>query len=319
MSRVVVTRELPPEPLARLRAAPEVSDLWVSPHDRPLTPAELSDAARDAHGLLAQLVDRVDEPLLARCPSLKVVANFAVGYDNLDVAAARRHNVTVTNTPDVLTESTAELTWALILATARRLGEAERRVRRGDFPPFSPMLLLGTELHGKTLGVVGLGRIGAAVARRARAFSMDVLYTGPRPRPEAEAIPARFTDLDTLLRTADVVSLHCPLNPDTRHLIDARRLSLFKPSAYLINVARGPVVDEAALVEALRTERLRGAGLDVYEREPRLAAGLTNLEQVVLAPHIGSATHEARTAMGHTAVTNVLAVLRGDPPPNPVT
>lgn len=316
MSGVVfVTRALPEEAMQELAAAPEVRELRVNPHDRPVTRAELREGLTGAAALLAQLVDRVDAEALEWSPGLRVVANYAVGLDNVDVGAATARGVLVANTPDVLTESTADLTWALILAVARRLVEGDRILREGRWPGWSPTYLLGSEVHGKTLGVVGLGRIGAAVARRGLGFGMRLLYAAPRPRPElAAALEARHVPLEELLAQADFVSLHAPSTPATRHLIDAAALARMRPGAFLINTSRGPLVDEAALVAALRAGRPAGAGLDVFEREPALAPGLAELPQVVLAPHVGSATRDTRLAMARTAIAAVLAGLRGETP-----
>jgi glyoxylate reductase len=317
--RIAVTRRLPEPALERLR---ETGDTWVSPHDRPLSERELRDAVAGADAVLTLLHDRVDRALLdAAGDGLRCVANVAVGFDNIDVAAASERGVVVTNTPGVLADATADLTMALILAVTRRLGEGERWVRAGRSWSWDMFFLLGAGLTGKTLGVVGLGGIGRAVARRAAGFGMEVVYAGPRRAPaqvEAALGAAWHVPLDELLRAADVVTLHCPLTPATHHLIDARTLSLMRPSAFLVNTARGPVVDEAALVEALRSGALAGAGLDVYEHEPEVHPGLLELENVVLLPHVGSATVETRTAMAMLAADNAIAVLDGRRPLTPV-
>ncbi len=317
--RIVVARRLPEAALARLAAA---ADVWVSPHERPLTEAELHAAVAGADALLAMLHDRVDEPLLAAAgPRLRCVANVAVGYDNVDLAACARRGVQVTNTPGVLTDATADVAMGLILAVTRRFGEGERLLRARQPWQWSFSFILGTGIQGKTLGIVGLGEIGRATARRARAFGMEIVYSGRRQAPpevEAELGGARRVQLDELLAQSDVVSLHCPLTPQTRHLIDAEALRLMRREAYLVNTARGAVVDEAALVEALRAGAIRGAGLDVFEREPELHPGLLELESVVLLPHVGSATVETRAAMAELAAGNVLAVLAGEPPLTPV-
>lgn len=316
--RIAVTRRIPEPALELLRGA---GDLWVSPHDRPLSPEELREAARGARALVTLLHDRVDEALLeAAGPELRVVANVAVGYDNIDVAACTARRVVVTNTPGVLTEATADLAMALILMTTRRLAEGERLIRARRSWSWHMFFLLGTSLQGKRLGVVGLGKIGQATARRARAFGMEIAYAGRREADPAVAaeLGATRLGLDALLRTADVVSVHCPLTPETRHLIGAAELRKMKPTAYLVNTSRGPVVDEAALAEALRAGVLRGAGLDVFEEEPEVHAGLLDLDCAVLLPHLGSATIEARTAMGVLAAQNVVALLGGARPPAPV-
>jgi glyoxylate reductase len=318
-ARIVVTRRIPDPALELLEGA---GDVWVSPHDRPLRTDELHSALRGADAAVTLLHDRVDGAFLdAAGPGLRVVANVAVGYDNVDVAACAGRGVVCTNTPGVLTDATADLAVALILASTRRLGEAERMVRAGGTWSWSMFFMLGSGLQGKTLGIVGLGQIGTATARRARAFGMRIAYSG---RHEAVAaleaeLEATRLDLDELLATADVVSIHCPLSAATRHLIDARRLSLMKPTAYLINCARGPIVDEAALAHALRDGTIAGAGLDVFEHEPAIEPGLFELENVVLLPHLGSATIETRTAMGVLAAQNAVAVLAGEPPLTPIT
>lgn len=318
-ARIVVTRRIPEPALELLRGA---GDVWLSPHDRPMTTAELYAAVAGADAVVTLLHDRVDDAFLdAAGPGLRVVANVAVGYDNIDVAACARRGVVATNTPGVLVEATADIAMALILMSTRRLGEAERMVRAGGTWSWSMFFMLGSGLQGKTLGVVGLGAIGAATARRARAFGMRIAYAGRR-RADAgleSELGAEMLELDELLATADVVSIHTPLSDATRHLIDARRLALMKPTAHLVNTSRGPVVDEAALAAALRAGTIAGAGLDVFEREPEIDPGLRGLENVVMIPHLGSATIETRTAMGVLAAQNAVAVLRGDPPPTPIT
>jgi glyoxylate reductase len=263
----------------------------------------------------------VDGALLDAAPGLRIVANIAVGYDNIDLSAARLRGVVVTNTPDVLTEATADLTWGLILAATRRIAEGERLLRRGAWSGWALDFMLGSDLRGKQLGIVGLGRIGRAVASRAGAFGMRVAFTtleGCADPPEAATGGWRRLGLDELLSTSDVVSFHVPLTPATRHLIDRRAILRMKRRAYLVNTSRGPVVDEAALAWALREGLIAGAALDVYEEEPRVHPDLLGLENVVLAPHLGSATVETRTAMADLAARNVLAVLAGEPPLTPV-
>jgi glyoxylate reductase len=241
---------------------------------------------------------------------------MAVGFNNIDVAAASRLGILVTNTPGVLTEATADLTWALILGVARRVVEGDQEMRSGRFPGWGPMYLLGGDVTGQTLGLIGPGRIATAVARRAVGFEMPLLYHGRRPSPELDALGARGVPLDQLLAESDFVSLHVPLAPETRHLIDARALSQMKPTAYLINTARGPVVDEAALVAALKAGQIAGAGLDVYEDEPTMAVGLADCPNALLLPHLGSATHATRAAMSRIAAENLVAALQGRRPPN---
>jgi glyoxylate reductase len=316
-SRIVVTRRIPDPALELLRGA---GDVWLSPHDRPLTTAELHAAVAGADAVVTLLHDRVDDALLdAAGPGLRVVANVAVGYDNIDVPACARHGVIATNTPGVLVDATADIAMALILCSTRRLGEGERMIRAREPWSWNMFFLLGTGLQGKTLGIVGLGQIGAATARRARAFGMRIAYSGRRRADAAEAeLDAAFLDLDELLATADVVSVHTPLSDSTRHLIDARRLRLMKPTAHLVNTSRGPVIDEAALAEALREGVIAGAGLDVFEREPAVEPALLDLENVTLIPHLGSATIETRTAMAVLAAQNAVAVLAGEQPPTPI-
>jgi glyoxylate reductase len=270
-------------------------------------------------GMLVLLAHKVDAALLAQAPRCKVVANVAVGYDNLDVPACTRAGVVATNTPDVLTEATADCAWALLLATARRVAESDRYVRAGNFKRWDWERLRGLDFHGKTLGIVGGGRIGQATGRRALGFGMTVLYTARTRKPDFEkACGARRVSLRDLLRRSDFVSVHVPLSKDTRHLIGARELALMKPTAILVNTARGPVVDEKALVAALKKGRIWGAGLDVFEEEPRVHPGLVGLDSVVLLPHIGSATEETRARMVETAMWNLAAGLQGKRPPNPL-
>lgn len=312
MPAVLLTRRLPS---SALRILQEVADVDVA--DVPLDAAALRDAVKGRDALVTMLTDKVDEKLLAAgAPTLKVVANVAVGYDNIDVTAARTRGVVVTNTPDVLTESVAEFTWGLILAITRRLGEAERLLRRGDWKGWSFDFMTGTELSGKQLGVIGTGRIGRAVARRAGAFGMRVVFGGRRAGETIDGFPVQ--SVEDAVTQSDVVSLHVPLRPDTRHLIDAAVLSRMKQSAYLINTARGPVIDEGALATALAERRIAGAALDVFEREPVVHPGLLELENVLLVPHLGSATEETRTAMAELAARNVAAVLTGQPPLTPL-
>jgi len=318
--RVVVTRRVPEPALELLRAADGV-ELRVSPHDRALEPAELHGTIAGADAVVTMLHDRVDDAFLdAAGGALRVVANVAVGYDNIDVPACARRSVTVTNTPGVLTDATADLAIALILMTTRRLAEGERLLRSQAPWSWSMSFMLGTGLQGKRLGIVGLGQIGTATARRARAFGMEVVYSGRRraPEPLEAELAATYVAFDELLATSDVVSLHCPLSADTRHLVGADRLRQMKPTAHLVNTTRGPVVDEAALAEALASGVIAGAGLDVFEREPEVHPALIPLDNVVLIPHLGSATIETRTAMAVLAARNALAVVSGRPPLTPV-
>ena len=288
--------------------------------DTPLPKSELMTRLRGKDGLVCQIITTVDDEVLAQAPSLRVVANVAVGYNNIDVAAARRRGVVVTNTPDVLTETTADFAWTLLMAAARRVVEADRFARSGRWTRWQWDLLWGADVHGKTLGIVGFGRIGRAVARRALGFDMRVLYhDAVRADAAAEReLRAAPTDLATLLRESDFVTLHTNLTAETRHLIDARTLRTMKPSAILVNASRGPVVDEAALARALREGWIAAAGLDVFEEEPTIHPDLLPLANVVMAPHIASASRETRLAMATLAVKNCLAVLEGKPPLTPV-
>ncbi|MFD9702522.1 2-hydroxyacid dehydrogenase [Lentzea sp. NPDC059081] len=304
---IFITRALPGDVLTPLSG---VGTVTVSPHARPLTPAELRAGVAGADAVITTLNDRVgQEVLTAAGPQLRVVANTATGYDNLDVAAITAHGAVATNTPGVLVEATADLTMALMLDVTRRVSEGDRLIRSGEPWAWDIGFLLGAGLQGRRLGVVGMGSIGRAVAARALAFGMEVVHHSRR---------GISTGLDELLSTSDVVSLHCPLTSETRHLIDEAALRLMKPTAYLVNTARGPVVDEAALVRALRTGQIAGAALDVYEDEPRVHPDLLTLENVVLTPHLGSATTETRTLMAAIAVENVVAVLTGGDPLTPV-
>ena len=314
---VLISRLLP-EPavaLARTRATVDAYD-----QDAPMPRAELLKRLADRQGLICVISEVIDQALLDACPKLRVVSNVAVGYNNVDVAACTKRGVVVTNTPDVLTDTTADFAWTLLMATARRLVEADRYVREGRFKQWEYMLQLGGDVHGKTLGVVGFGRIGRAMARRALGFGMRVLYqdaVAADPATERE-LNATRVDLSTLLRESDFVTLHTPLIPETRHLINRETLRAMQKTAYLVNAARGPVVDEAALVEALREGWIAGAGLDVFEEEPKVHPGLIGLANVVLAPHIASASLETRLKMATLAVENCLAVLEGRTPPTPV-
>lgn len=313
--QIVVTRTVPEPALAVLR---QVGDVHVCPQDRPLTAPELREAVRGAHAIVAMLHDRIDADLVAAAgPQLQVIANVAVGYDNIDVPAVTERGVIVTNTPGVLVDATADLAFGLLLMVTRRLGEGERLLRARQPWTFHLGFMLGAGLQGKTLGIVGLGDIGQAVARRARAFGMTIAYTGRRRAAVGveAALDARFLPQDELLRTADVVSLHCPLTEQTRHLIDEAALAAMKPTAFLINTSRGPVVDERALAKALQGGQIGGAGLDVFEREPEVEPALLDLDNVVVVPHLGSATTETRTAMAEFAARNVAAVLTGAEPP----
>lgn len=319
--RIFVTRELPSaEGMQRLQAA---ADVTVWPEYDPPPRDALIEGASTSDGLLSLITDRIDAELLDALPNLKCVANLAVGYDNIDVAACTERGVLVCNTPGVLTETTAELTMALLLGYTRRIVEADAVVRDGRWTVWHPSFMLGLDLHGATLGIVGLGAIGLAVAKRARAFDMRVVYTSRSRKQEAErTLGIEYLPLDDLLRQSDFVSLTVALNDDTRKLIGPRELSLMKPGAVLINTARGGVVDQAALVEALRTRTIAGAALDVFEVEPIATDDpLLALDNVVVVPHLGSATVGTRKAMSDLAIDNLLAFFRGERPPacvNPI-
>jgi glyoxylate reductase len=318
MSRVVVTGRIPEAALEKLRTEHEV-DAWASPES--IGREELLRRVAGADAVVSLLTERIDAELLdAAGPQLKVVANVAVGYDNIDVPACTERGVVATNTPGVLTEATADIAFGLILSATRRLGEGERLIRSGQAWKWGMFFLLGSSLQGKTLGVVGMGGIGQATARRAKAFGMEIVYQSRSeidPGVAAE-LGARRVELDELLAISDIGSLHCPYGPATHHLIGAGQLAAMKDSAYLINTARGPIIDEAALASALRDGQIAGAGLDVFENEPSVHPGLLELENVVLVPHLGSATVETRTAMAMLAADNTLAVLSGEGPPAPI-
>jgi glyoxylate reductase len=316
MPAVLVTRGVPEPVRAHLERRCRL-EVWEGEGVMPR--AELLDRAGGKAGLVAMLTDRVDAELLDRAgPGLRVVANYAVGYDNLDLDACTARGVLATNTPDVVTEATADLAWALLLASARRVAGGDRFLRAGRPWIWGPEFFLGFEVHGKTLGVIGLGRIGRAVARRAAGFGMTVCYTARNRLPagdEAE-LGVVWRELDDLLAEADFVTVHTGLSPATRHLIGAGQLARMKPTAVLVNTARGPIVDEAALAAALAAGELGAAGLDVFEREPEVHPGLLELDNVTIVPHLGTATLETRVAMGMTAAGNLLAALDGHRPPN---
>jgi len=318
MAKVVITRKIPGNGIKMLQDAGY--EVVVSPHDRVLERQQLLNFIQGADGVLCMLTDKVDEEFInAAGPNLKIVANFAVGFDNLDLTALSSRSIVATNTPEVLTEAVAEHTFALIMAISRRIVEADKLARREE-AAFGPEVLLGTELKGKTLGVLGLGRIGSRVAEMGKAMGMNVIYYDVKRNEEFETkIEAVFKATpEELLSTSDVVSVHVPLLDSTRHLINAERLKMMKKTAYLINTSRGPVVDEVALVDALKSGVIKGATLDVGETEPKWAGGLSDLPNVVLTPHIASATVEARSAMGELAAKNIMAVLSGQSPLTPV-
>ena len=319
MSRptLYITRPLPAPVMATLR---ERYTLVSEPtEDRIPTGDDRRYGFSQADAVICTLADPITDALLAAAPRLKIVANYAVGYNNIDVAAATRRGIVVTNTPDVLTDATADLTWALILAGARRVVEGDRWTRSGQWPGWAPTQMLGTDVTGKTLGIIGMGRIGQAVAQRAQGFRMPVLYASHKPCSSPPGVSTWIhRPLEEVLTQADFISLHVPLSDTTRHLIRSRELAMMKSAVFLINTSRGPVIDEAALLAALRQGRIAGAGLDVYEREPVITAGLETLPNVVLLPHLGSATQQVRIKMGMLCAENIAAVLAGRPPLNPV-
>lgn len=312
---VFVTRRIPEPGLDLLRT---VCDVEVNQEDRVLTREEVIEGVKGKDALLCLLTDAIDATVLDANPGLKVVANYAVGYNNIDVGAATQRKIPVTNTPGVLTETTADFAWALLMSTARRVVESDKFTRAGLFNGWAPMLFLGCDVYAKTLGLVGFGRIGEAVARRAGGFSMEVLYYDEyrRDPDEEKRLGVRYAPFDELLRRSDFISIHVPLMDGTRHMFGEAEFKAMKNTAVLINTSRGPVVDERALVAALREREIAGAGLDVYEAEPELEPGLVELDNVVLAPHIASASVETRTKMAVMAAQNVLAAVRGEVPPN---
>lgn len=312
MWKVLVTREIPSPGVELVREVAEV-DLWEE--DRAIPREVLLERIGDKDGLLCLLTDRVDREVLERGKKLRVVSNYAVGYDNVDVEEAKKREIIVTNTPGVLTETTADLAWALMMAAARRIVEADRYTREGKFTGWSPTLFLGQDVYGKTLGLIGLGRIGGAVARRAKGFAMNVIYYDVVRFEEKEReLGVTFTPLETLLQTSDFISIHTPLTPQTYHLIGEKELKMMKKTAVLVNTARGPIIEENALVKALREKWIFAAGLDVYEKEPALTPGLADLPNVVLVPHIGSASVETRSKMAEIAAKNLILALQGKEP-----
>lgn len=313
--RVLITGPIAGRAVALLSRRYEVD---LHPDERPLSPPQLLKRIRSAHGLLCLPPDRIDERVLDAAPLLEGIANCAVGVNNIDLEKTRRRGIPVSNTPGVLSEATADLTWALILAVVRRVVEGDRMIREGRFRGWSPNLLLGRSLEGKVLGILGMGRIGRAVAERARGFSMRVAYFSRSRLPQTteRRLEARFLSLSRLLSLSDVISIHLPLTPRTRGYLQARHFSRMKRGATLVNTSRGEILDERALVKALRSGRISGAGLDVYAHEPRVPRTLLRMKQVVLLPHIGSATKETREAMAITAAANLVAMLSGKKVPN---
>lgn len=312
---VYVTRMIPQTGIDYLQRNCDRVD--INPEDRVLTPQELLQAVKGRDGILCLLTDRIDAEVFDAAGGTKVFANMAVGYDNIDVPCATRRGIVITNTPGVLTDATSDFAWALLFSITRRVVEADKFTRAGKFVGWGPLVLLGGDITGKTLGIIGAGRIGHAVALKSAGFKMKVLYADIRQNEELEEkIGARRVSLEELLKKSDFVSIHVNLTPETRHLLAAPQLKLMKPSAYLINTSRGPVIDEAALAQALKEKRLAGAALDVYEEEPKVHPELMELDNVVLAPHIASATIESRGKMALMAAENLVAVLRGERPKN---
>lgn len=318
MRSVLITRAVLPEVVEELRERFEVVH---NDEDRPWSAGEMARRAAGASGILSTVTDRIDEPVVAAAAGLKVVANIAVGYNNIDVAACTRRGIRVTNTPGVLDDTTADLTWALLMAAARRIAEGDAYVRAGDWKvAFTMQAFLGADIHHATLGIIGMGRIGQAIARRARGFEMRVLYQNRSRLPQAQerALGVEAADRDTLLAQSDFVVVMAPYSPATHHMIGAAEIAKMKPTAILVNTARGGIVDDAALVRALQDKRIAGAGVDVFEGEPDVHPGYLALRNVVLTPHVGSASRATRLAMCRRAAANMMAVLEGREPPNPV-
>ncbi len=315
-SKVYVSRRIPDPGLQMLRCECEVV---CNPEDRPASREELLQAAADADGVIGLLTDRIDAAFFDAAPQLKGYANYAVGYDNIDVAEATRRRIPVSNTPDVLTAATAELAWTLLLATARRAAECDAVMRQGLWQGWGPLQFIGADVSGRTLGIAGAGRIGTAMARMSRGFDMQVVYlrrASSQPNTVLEQeLGARAVDFNELLQVSDFISVHLPLTPETRHMFNASAFAKMKRTAILVNTGRGPVINEDDLAAALRDGVIGGAGLDVYENEPLLARGLKELDNTVLLPHIGSATPDARNGMAVLAAANLLAMLRGETPP----
>ncbi len=312
--KVFVTRKIPEPGLDLLR---KKFDVEVNPHDRVLSKEEIISGIKGKDGLLCLLTDPIDRDVIYAESKLKMIASYAVGYDNIDVPAATKRGIPVSNTPGVLTETTAELAWALLFAVARRIVEGDTFTRKGNFKGWAPMLMLGQDITNKTLGIIGAGRIGTAFALKSKGFTMKVLYTDEQRNHELEKkLKAKKVSLPELLKESDFISIHVPLTKTTHHLISEKELKMMKPTTILINTARGPIIDEQALIKALKEHWIFGAGLDVYEHEPKIPKGLQSLDNVVLQPHTGSATIETRTKMALIAADNMIAGLSGQIPPN---
>jgi len=313
---ILVTRKLPPDAMALLA---ENFQVECNPHNRVLLREELLKAVQGKDGILSLLTDAMDGEVMDSAGNrLKMIANYAVGFNNIDVSAATKRKIAVSNTPGVLTDTTADLAMALLLAVARRIVESDNYARAEKYMGWDPLLLMGSDVHGKTLGIMGFGRVGQAMAKRAAGFDMKILYHN-RTRVDTETeekLRATFVEQETLLKTSDYISIHVPLTPETTALINSETLSLMKPTAFLINTARGEIIREADLVKALAEKRIAGAGLDVFEHEPKIHPGLLKMDNVVLLPHIGSASLETRTKMGLVAAKNLIAFFNGEEPPN---
>ena len=319
MPKVFVTRPIPQTGLQLLVDAFGKASVTVSPHDRVITREELLAGVKGVDGLLPILTDTVDAAVMnAAGPQLKIIANFAVGYDNIDVAAATKRNIAVTNTPGVLTDTTADLAWAILMCVARRISESERCLRAGKWAGWGPQFMLGVDVHGKTLGIFGMGRIGRAVARRAAGFGMRIIYHDSARLEEAaeKHLNATYVAKETLVTESDFISIHVPLLPETTHAFGAAEFKAMKKTACLINTSRGPIVDEAALASALKAGEIFAAGLDVYEQEPKVHPALLECENAVLVPHLGSASRDTRGKMAEIAAGNIVALLKGETPPN---
>lgn len=311
--KVYVTRQIPETAIEGLR---EQFDVSVNPYDRALTREELLEGVKGMDAVLCLLTDTIDAEIFeAAGPQCRIFADYAVGYNNIDVAEATKRGIIITNTPDVLNDATADLAWALLFAVSRRITESDSFTRAGKFKGWGPMMFLGRDITGRKLGIIGAGRIGFNFARKAKGFDMEILYTSNKPNDEMEKqLGAKYVDKETLLKEADFISVHVPLNPSTRHYIGEKEFSLMKKTAVFINTSRGPVVDEKALAQALKNGEIWGAGLDVYENEPDIEPELIGLDNVVIVPHIASATIETRTNMGLIAAQNIIKVLNGEKP-----
>ncbi|HOZ91809.1 MAG TPA: D-glycerate dehydrogenase [Candidatus Syntrophosphaera thermopropionivorans] len=310
--KLFITRYIPEPAIKRLE---EVFEVEIFPENRAITHEELKEKVKDIDALICLLTDNIDHEIIEAASNLKCISVYAVGYNNIDVETATKHGIVICNTPGVLTETTADLAWALIMSCARRIVEADCFVREGKFQGWEPMLMLGNDIFGKTLGIIGMGRIGRAVAHRALGFDMKVIYYDPQVDPESLPSDYVSVDLTTLCQNSDFISIHTPLTPETRHLIGEKEFNLMKPTAILINTARGPIIDEQTLISALKEHKIAGAGLDVYENEPVIPEELIKLSNVILLPHIGSASYETRTKMALLAAENAIAVIEGKNPP----